>query len=117
MEILVLLVVPPLVALVGLAVLPVGRPFFAGLGVFVLACVVAALSIFPMDPPSGPDDWYHGIEAFSLFSAIAAAALVIPAQLWRYYRHRRGQHTHYVPVLLGLLVISAFLFFSLGSGF
>ncbi|NSX53884.1 hypothetical protein [Parasulfitobacter algicola] len=102
----------PLLVLLFLACMPAGRVFFWALAGSVVLWILAAMLVLPLKPSSGPDDWFHGIELIPLIGSGIVIALVTPAQIWRWYRLRRGLPTLYLPALVILIApVGAFIMF------
>jgi uncharacterized membrane protein YfbV (UPF0208 family) len=99
------LIVPPAVAFAVLILAPAGVSYLVALGLTTGLCVLAALAIYPLRPSSGPDDWFHGVEQIPLWGVVAAVAVSLPFQGWRWWRISRGHPSHYVAILAGAAVL------------
>ncbi|QYX56599.1 hypothetical protein K1T73_16405 [Roseovarius sp. SCSIO 43702] len=101
----------PLAVFVILLMLRDWRTYLIGLGVVALLCGIGALMIYPLSPPGGPDDWFHGIEQVPLWGAALAALATLPAQGWRAWRRKRGQPTHYAAAIALTVGVILFVIF------
>lgn len=113
MELLFLFVVLPAAIFLGLAVLPVGRPALIGhIAVAAIAALLAAVML-PLDPPTGPDNWFYGVELVPVYAAAIGVPFIGAAQLWRWWRVDRGKPSYYVLALAVSAVPILYLFTSL----
>ena len=106
MDLIAFLIAPPIIAFIFLATFPANHSFLGALAVFALVWGLAAASIFPIGPPSGPDDWFHGIETVPLFGSLAAAVFCVIAQGIRWWRIKQGKKPYYIVILIVLGIIT-----------
>ena len=108
MEILFLLIGMPVIAYVGLAAVPAGKPVLYGYLAFV---AFMGLWYLVIHPTTGLDRAYF---LLGYLSVIIAACAVIPCQLWRYWCLRTGRRPYYlvvlsVPVIVCLVYVNFFV--------